>query len=96
MARKAHSPSVAIRNSGIQSRGSGMAYTKCATASSSATTGRYSSHPLATDATRMGSGPAGVAWKRRRIPASRSRAGRIPAPHSPLPRMPMVSAMATM
>ena len=95
MARKAHTPSVASRNSGIQFRGSGMAYTRCATASSSATTGRQVSHALAMDATRIGSGPKDVSLKRRKILASRSRTGRMPAPHNPLPRMPTVSAMPT-
>ena len=46
-------------------------------------------------ATRMGSGEMGVTLKRRRMLASRSCTERMPAPHSPLPRIPMVSTVPT-
>ena len=58
-------------------------------------TGRNSSQPLSMAATRMGSGEMGVTLNRRRILASRSCTLRIPAPHNPLPRMPITSTVLT-
>ena len=47
------------------------------------------------EATSIGSGEMGVTLKRRRILASRSCTERMPAPHSPLPRIPITSTVAT-
>ena len=57
--------------------------------------GRKSSQPLSMAATRMGSGEMGVTLKRRRILASRSCTLRMPAPHSPLPRILITSTVLT-
>src|ERR1039457_748906 len=62
---------------------------KWASPTSRTSMGRKSSQPPIMAATRMGSGEMGVTLKRRRILASRSCTLRIPAPHKPLPRMPI-------